>query len=166
MRKITERRSTHFKSTLILTLSALLLATGLAGCGTSDNADQTNASAEPATSTAQPDAESQTDQSSQPSKPDYADAQAIRQGLIGYTVSGKMSSGTQYGEYYAPDGTIRAADYTGKWYIKNDTLCLDYGNNDATDCYRVAFSGQMVTWYLDGQANGSGTVAPGNPNDF
>ncbi len=86
---------------------------------------------------------------------------AIRAALIGNTVTGNMLASGGYAEYYAPDGSIRAADYTGKWAIKGDRMCFDYGDAAET-CFAVALSGNRVIWLGDGTEEGAGVIRSGN----
>lgn len=90
-----------------------------------------------------------------------AGADAIRAALIGNTVTGNMLASGGYAEFYAPDGSIRAEGYTGKWAIKGDRMCFDYGDAAET-CFAVALSGARVTWLADGGEEGAGQIAPGN----
>jgi hypothetical protein len=94
-----------------------------------------------------------------------ASADQIRAALAGNTVIGSMSASGAYTEYYAPDGTIRAADYAGKWTIEGDTMCFTYGDDPAT-CWAAAVQGDQVIWLVDGVAEGTGTIQPGNPNGW
>jgi hypothetical protein len=91
----------------------------------------------------------------------HASADAIRAALIGNTVTGNMLASGGYAEFYAPDGSIRAADYTGKWAIKGDRMCFDYGDAAET-CFSVALSGASVVWLGDGGEEGAGQIKPGN----
>lgn len=84
--------------------------------------------------------------------------------IAGNTITGSMSSGQQYAEFYAKDGTIHGDGYTGTWSIDGDAMCFDYG--EGPDCYEVAADGQSVQWILDGEVDGTGTVRDGNPLDF
>lgn len=84
--------------------------------------------------------------------------------IAGNTVTGSMSSGQQYAEFYAEDGTIHGDGYTGTWSIDGDAMCFDYGEDPT--CYHVTADGQSVQWLLDGEVDGTGTVREGNPMDF
>ncbi len=86
---------------------------------------------------------------------------AIRTALIGNTVTGNMLASGSYAEFYAPDGSIRAEGYTGKWAIKGDRMCFDYGDAVET-CFAVALSGASVVWLGDGGEEGAGQIQPGN----
>ena len=94
-----------------------------------------------------------------------AGAEAIRAALIGNTVTGNMLASGGYAEFYAPDGSIRAEGYTGKWAIKADRMCFDYGDAAET-CFAVALSGRRVIWLGDGGEEGAGQIKPGNPGGW
>lgn len=84
--------------------------------------------------------------------------------IAGNTITGSMSSGDQYAEFYAKDGTIHGDGYTGSWSIDGDTMCFDYG--EGPDCYHVSADGQAIEWIVDGEVDGTGTVRDGNPLDL
>ncbi len=90
-----------------------------------------------------------------------AKADAIRGALVGNTVAGNMLASGGYAEFYAPDGSLRAADYIGKWAIKGDRMCFDYGEAAET-CFAVALSGNRVVWLGDGGEEGAGVITAGN----
>ena len=90
-----------------------------------------------------------------------AGADTIRAALIGNTVTGNMLASGGYAEFYAPDGSIRAEGYTGKWAIKGDRMCFDYADAVET-CFAVALSGSRVIWLGDGGEEGAGQIKPGN----
>ena len=94
-----------------------------------------------------------------------ATADQIKAALTGNTVIGSMSASGAYTEYYAADGTIRAADYAGKWAIEGDKMCFTYGDDPAT-CWAASVQGDQVTWLVDGVPEGTGTIQPGNPNGW
>jgi hypothetical protein len=94
---------------------------------------------------------------------DIATADVIRSTVIGNTVQGSMADGAAYTEFYAPDGVIKGADYTGTWTLDGDKMCFAYG--EAPTCYAVSIKGDQVTWLDDAMASaGTGTLLPGNPN--
>ena len=64
--------------------------------------------------------------------------------LSGNTVQGSMSDEGPYTEFYAADGTIKAADYTGKWMAEGEGMCFFYGED--WDCWGVRLNGTSVTW--------------------
>lgn len=96
---------------------------------------------------------------------DMATGEQITAAISGNTVIGSMSATGAYTEFYAADGTIRAADYTGKWSVEADTMCFSYGEDPAT-CWGVQIAGDQVTWIVNGAAEGTGTIQPGNPNGW
>ena len=153
--------------------ASLVLALGLVGCGqssTEDNAasdDATTPNAERHDDSAQNNDHNNnqgTDHSDGSDIANKMDEAAIRKQIIDHTVTGSMSTGGNYGEYYDPNGKILASDYTGSWTIEDDKLCFDYG--DGVDCYVAAMDGLDVVWYLDGEKVGTGSLQQGNPNDF
>jgi hypothetical protein len=96
---------------------------------------------------------------------DAATADVIRSTLIGNTVQGAMADGEAYVEFYAADGTIKSADYTGTWTLEGDKMCFAYG--EAPECFSVGLNGDQVTWLDDAMASaGTGTLLPGNPNNY
>ncbi len=96
---------------------------------------------------------------------DMADADAIKAAIGGNTVQGSMSDGAAYTEFYAADGMIKGADYTGIWAVSEDQMCFAYGTDPAT-CYGVRIAGDQVTWVAEAGDAGTGTLLPGNPNGF
>ena len=146
--------------------TSLVLALGLVGCGQSENTTDTAASDDTvAQNTATEDtASGQTSDEGQSADVQMLDEAGLRKQIIDHTVTGSMSTGGDYGEYYAPDGNVLAADYTGTWTIEDDKLCIDYG--DGADCYGAAMDGLDVVWYLDGDKVGTGSLQQGNVNDY
>jgi hypothetical protein len=96
---------------------------------------------------------------------DLATGDQIRAAVSGNTVMGSMSASGAYTEFYAEDGTIRSADYAGRWTVEGDTMCFAYGEDPAT-CWSVRLSGDQVSWLVDGNVEGSGTIVAGNPNGW
>ncbi len=94
-----------------------------------------------------------------------ANADAIRAAVVGNTIQGNMMLTGEYSEYYAADGSIHSKDYEGKWRIRDNDMCFKYGEEPST-CYQVEIDGDKVTWLKDGQADGTGTIVPGNPNKY
>ncbi|MFY9239976.1 MAG: hypothetical protein WAO78_14110 [Roseovarius sp.] len=88
----------------------------------------------------------------------------ITAAISGNTVQGSMVEAGAYTEFYDVDGTIKGADYTGTWTVENDQMCFAYG--EAPDCWSVSIEGDMVSWIKDGAVDGTGTLLPGNPNNF
>lgn len=89
----------------------------------------------------------------------------IRALVGGNTVEGAMVATGAYAEFYQVDGTIKGKDYTGAWSIDGDSMCFQYGT-DPKSCLQVGREGDEVQWMKDGKVDGTGTVAPGNPNKF
>ncbi len=89
----------------------------------------------------------------------------ITAAIAGNTVEGSMSATGVYTEFYAADGTIKGPDYTGKWTIKDDAMCFAYEGLEG-DCWQVQIAGDKVTWVKDGTAGGTGTIVPGNAQNF
>ena len=73
-----------------------------------------------------------------------------------------MAASGPYAEFYAPDGTILAADYAGRWSIKGNKMCFDYGDGPA-GCWQAVISGKSVIWIGATGEEGSGRIRPGNP---
>tara|TARA_R110002072_G_scaffold259221_1_gene417835 strand:- start:60 stop:410 length:351 start_codon:yes stop_codon:yes gene_type:complete len=95
---------------------------------------------------------------------DMASGAQIKAAVSGNTVQGGMTDGTAYTEFYDPDGTIKAVDYSADWSIDGDKMCFDYG--EGGECWNVVIDGDTVTWMNDGVSEGTGTILPGNPNNF
>jgi hypothetical protein len=96
---------------------------------------------------------------------DAAPADVILATVIGNTVQGSMADGEAYTEFYATDGVIKAADYTGAWTLEGDKMCFAY--DDAPTCYAVGINGDQVTWLDDAMVSaGTGTILPGNPSNY
>jgi len=99
----------------------------------------------------------------------YADealtGDGLRTLLVGNTVQGTMQSSGTYAEFYRPDGTIKAATYTGSWSIEDDAFCTQYGA-DPKECWKAAKEGGEIHWLKDGRVDGTGTITPGDPNNY
>jgi hypothetical protein len=94
----------------------------------------------------------------------------IRALVAGNTVQGNMEASGVYTEFYAEDGTIKGkdntgTDYKGAWSIDGDNMCFQYGD-DPANCWQVAKEGDQIQWVKEGKVDGTGTVVPGNPNNF
>ena len=96
---------------------------------------------------------------------DLASADAIRAAIVGNTVRGSMLASGGFTEYYAPDGAIRGPDYSGEWSIKGNRMCFGYDGNPAS-CWAVRVKGRSVVWVGSGGDEGTGTILPGNPNNY
>lgn len=88
----------------------------------------------------------------------------ITASIAGNTVQGSMLAAGAYTEFYQADGVIKGSDYTGKWTVKDDQMCFDYG--DGASCWSVRLDGDAVTWVKDGVDDGTGAIVAGNPNNF
>ncbi|MGL6209283.1 MAG: hypothetical protein ACRC14_05585 [Paracoccaceae bacterium] len=95
---------------------------------------------------------------------DLATGDAIRTAVAGNTVQGTMSDASAYTEFYAEDGVIKGKDYVGVWTIEGDKMCFAY--DAPATCYGVKIAGDQVTWVSDTADAGTGTILPGNPNNF
>ena len=89
----------------------------------------------------------------------------IRAAVSGNTVQGTMEGSGAYAEFYQQDGMIKGDGYTGIWAVEGDAMCFQYGS-DPKSCWEVERDGDLIQWLKDGKVEGSGTVAPGNPNNF
>ncbi len=96
---------------------------------------------------------------------DPATGEDIRTAISGNTVAGNMSSSGAYTEYYSADGAITGEGYSGTWTVEGDTMCFTYGEGDPT-CWGAVIQDDQITWMMDGEAAGSGTIVAGNPNAF
>ena len=70
-----------------------------------------------------------------------------------------------FAEYYAPDGTIKGKDYSGKWRVTDGTMCFQYGDT-AERCWDVRVEGPSMTMFRDGEVHGNGMLVDGNPHKF
>jgi hypothetical protein len=78
-----------------------------------------------------------------------------------------MKGSGNYTEYYAPDGTIKGNNYTGKWRINdNDQLCVSYGTDPSESCWHGRVEGSNVTWLRDGNEDGSSTLTDGDNGGY
>ncbi len=93
-----------------------------------------------------------------------ATGEQITAAIGGNTVQGSMLEAGAYTEFYQADGVIKGADYTGKWTVKDNEMCFDYG--EGASCWAVQLEGAAVTWLKDGVSDGTGTIVAGNPNNF
>lgn len=135
-------------------LAAVLIAViGLAGCGSDDSGE----TAQQADSSAAADS-AQTGE--------FANAQIIRDRVVGNTVTGTMSPDSAYTEFYAEDGSIHGASYEARWTIQDDQMCFDYDEAPEIDCYRVKIDGDSIEWHRQDEVQGKGTLVEGNPNNF
>ena len=70
-----------------------------------------------------------------------------------------------FAEYYAPDGTIKGKNYSGKWRVTDGTMCFQYGDKPER-CWDVRVEGPSMTMYRDGKVDGNGMLVDGNPHKF
>jgi hypothetical protein len=96
---------------------------------------------------------------------DMATTDAIKAAIAGNTVQGSMTTSGAYTEFYAADGVIKGADYTGTWTVEADKMCFAYGTDPAT-CFGVKIAADQVTWVGATGDEGTGTILPGNPNNW
>lgn len=68
-------------------------------------------------------------------------------------------------EFCGADGVIKGKDYTGKWRVNGDIMCLQYGQAPEA-CWQVKLDGDQNIWVKDGKDDGTGTIVKGKPNDF
>lgn len=96
---------------------------------------------------------------------ELATGEQISSAISGNTVQGGMADTGAYTEYYAADGVVHGSDYTAKWSIEDDKMCWVYEGSDK-DCWNASINGDQVSWIKEGKTLGTGTVFPGNPNNF
>jgi hypothetical protein len=96
---------------------------------------------------------------------DKLNGEQIRTAISGNTVQGTMEGTGAYAEFYSNDGMIKADGYTGVWAVEGDAMCFQYGS-DPKSCWEVIKDGDLIQWLKDGKIEGTGTLAPGNPNNF
>ena len=101
--------------------------------------------------------------------PAFADSLAtgdqIKAAVAGNTVQGSMLDSGAYTEFYAADGVIKGKDYTGTWTVEADKMCFAYGTDPAT-CFGLKLAGDQVIWVGASGDEGTGTILPGNPNNW
>ena len=93
-------------------------------------------------------------------------AEEINAAVSDHTYQGSMSvAASGFAEYYAPDGSIHADGYAGKWRVEDGAMCFQYGE-DPERCFEVRLNGPSMEMYKDGAIDGNGMLIKGNPNDF
>ena len=93
-------------------------------------------------------------------------ADDISAAVSDHTYQGSMNvADSGFAEHYAPDGSIRADGYSGKWLTEDGVMCFQYGDKPET-CFEVKFNGPPMEMYKDGVLDGNGMLFEGNPNDF
>lgn len=96
---------------------------------------------------------------------DMPTAQEIADAVSDHTYQGSMSSGgSGFSEYYAADGSIRGADYTGTWRTEDGVMCFNYGKGDR--CFGITLDGPSMVMLKDGKIDGNGMLIKGNPQEF
>ena len=95
----------------------------------------------------------------------HATGDQITAAIAGNTVQGSMTTSGAYTEFYAADGAIRGKDYAGSWTVEGDKMCFAYGADPAT-CFGVRIAGDQVIWVGATGDEGTGTILPGNPNNW
>lgn len=96
---------------------------------------------------------------------DLATGGAIKAALVGSTLEGSMAASGAFAEYYAPDGTIHAAEYSGLWSVKGDKMCFAYGS-EPENCWSMKIDGASVVLIGDAGEEGRGKIKPGNPGGW
>jgi hypothetical protein len=96
---------------------------------------------------------------------DKLNGDQIRTAVSGNTVQGTMEGSGAYAEFYQNDGVIKGDGYTGVWAIEGDAMCFQYGS-DPKSCFEVVKDGDLIQWLKDGKIEGTGTLAPDNPNNY
>lgn len=93
-----------------------------------------------------------------------ASGEEIKAAVSDKTLQGSMLKDT-FAEYYAPDGSIRGKNYTGKWRATEDAMCFQYGDKPE-GCWQIELNGPALTLFKDGKVDGNGILVDGNPNNF
>lgn len=96
---------------------------------------------------------------------ELASSDTIRAAIVGNTVRGSMVASGGFTEYYAPDGAIHGPDYSGEWSIDGNRMCFGY-DGDPASCWGVRINGREVVWVGARGEEGTGTILPGNPNNY
>jgi len=95
---------------------------------------------------------------------DGQSAEDIANAVSDHTYQGSMTE-SAFTEYYAPDGTIKGKNYTGKWRTEDNKMCFQYGDN-AENCWSVETRDSSMTMIKDGVVDGIGMLVEGNVNGF
>ncbi|MGI9450477.1 MAG: hypothetical protein ACR2QH_07565 [Geminicoccaceae bacterium] len=97
---------------------------------------------------------------------DAPTADEVTAAVSDHTYQGSMSvAASGFAEYYAPDGSIRADGYSGKWRTEDGAMCFQYGDKPE-NCFEVRFNGPSMEMYKDGALDGNGMLIKGNANNF
>lgn len=87
--------------------------------------------------------------------------------ISGKTIQGNMKTSGDYTEYYAPDGTLKGKDYTGKWRVNDQNqICISYGTEATENCWHGKVQDNNVTWMRDGREDGGGSISAGDVGGF
>lgn len=93
-------------------------------------------------------------------------AATISAAVSDHTYQGSMSqAGSGFGEYYAPDGSIRGDGYAGTWRTEEGAMCFKYGDKPER-CFDIRIDGPSMVMLKEGEIRGNGMLIPGNPNNF
>jgi hypothetical protein len=96
---------------------------------------------------------------------DMASGETIRKAVAGNTMRGTLAASGGFEEFYAKDGSIRAADYAGQWSISGNRMCFTY-DGEPPSCWSLQLGGANVTFFGKGGEEGSGIILPGNPKNY
>ena len=94
--------------------------------------------------------------------------------IVNNSVSGVLTAGDKWAEFYASDGAIRGENngepYTGSWQITGPVMCFDYAGTQYDGCNTIEVTGDKVRFFeLDGGPSSlypTGMLAQGNPSGF
>lgn len=93
-------------------------------------------------------------------------AEELSMAVSDHTYQGSMSKpGSTFTEYYAPDGSIVADGYSGKWRTEQGKMCFQYGDGDER-CFEVTLNGPSMVMLKEGAIDGNGMLIDGNPNEL
>ena len=92
--------------------------------------------------------------------------------LVGNSWSG-IFEGADFKEYIAENGELRGSSggetYLAHWFFRDDGIfCFDYGDQGLDPgldgCVQILSKGDQIGWRrLDGEVEGTATLAKGNP---
>ncbi len=91
-------------------------------------------------------------------------ADEIAKSVSDHTYQGSMTD-SAFAEYYAPDGSIRGKNYSGKWRTEDNKMCFQYGDKPE-NCWKVETRDSSMTMIKDGVVDGNGMLVKGNVNGF
>jgi hypothetical protein len=93
-----------------------------------------------------------------------ASGSEIREAVSNNTIKGNRGASGQT-EFYRSDGTIQGEDYTGKWSVEGNSMCITY-RGAPKECWDADINGTFIRWVKNGQVLGSGTIIRGNPENL